>query len=196
MPAAPEWVPSSLSGMLGGGGEAPRQQTFLQSISTRASNPLASVRENSSGLATVTGMHNHSLCPSLTWKQRLMGCAWCFIIGVVLSILGFLSWWTGHTAQFAVTYTLGNLVSLASTGFLIGPARQCRQMMKAKRRIATLIYFSMMILTLIVAWNRFKWPLILLCIILQFSALVWYIASYIPFGQKLISKILGRVTDF
>ena len=26
----------------------------------------------------------------------------------------------------------------------------------------------------------------------QWCALVWYIASYIPFGQKIITKILGR----
>ena len=27
--------------------------------------------------------------------------------------------------------------------------------------------------------------------VLQWCALVWYIASYIPYGQKIITKVLG-----
>ena len=30
----------------------------------------------------------------------------------------------------------------------------------------------------------------------QWCALIWYIASYIPYGQKIITKILGRIADF
>ena len=39
-------------------------------------------------------------------------------------------------------------------------------------------------------------PLVLLCLICQWCALVWYVASYIPFGQKIIKSILGAMTEF
>ena len=48
-------------------------------------------------------------------------------------------------------YTLGNITSLCSSGFLFGPRRQLRVMRKAKRRIAVGVYLGLMVLTLTVA---------------------------------------------
>jgi hypothetical protein len=138
----------------------------------------------------------------------------------------------GHTAQFAVLYTFGNIVSIAGSGFLLGPKRQCRNMSRARRRWATAIYLSMMVLTLFLAFTHAPRPpntdaprasrpargrlahaplprplapsprsgappiLVLFTVFLQWCALVWYIASYIPFGQKIITKIFKKVTNF
>lgn len=101
----------------------------------------------------------------------------------------------GHIGTFGVTYTLGNIVSLCSTGFLIGPKRQCRQMSKARRRTATAIYLTMMLSTVVTALMDGPSILILLFCFLQWCALVWYIASYIPYGQKIISKCLGKAAN-
>lgn len=30
----------------------------------------------------------------------------------------------------------------------------------------------------------------------QWCALIWYMASYIPYGQKMITKVLGKAIDF
>lgn len=38
--------------------------------------------------------------------------------------------------------------------------------------------------------------LILMCCFLQWCALVWYVASYIPFGQKLITKFFKGISNF
>ena len=88
-----------------------------------------------------------SMCPNLTFKQRVYGCVGCVGIGILLSFMGFCLWWTGHVSAFAFVYTMGNLVSLAGTGFLFGPKRQCRQMFAKVRRVATCVYFAAMLLT-------------------------------------------------
>lgn len=80
--------------------------------------------------------------------------------------------------------------------FLWGPKRQWKNMSKARRRWATAIYFTMMILTLTLAFMKAPVPLILVCIFFQWCALVWYIASYIPFGQKIIKKFFKTIVDF
>ena len=33
-----------------------------------------------------------SLCPSLSFKQRLYGCIGCFCVGIFLSIIGWFAW--------------------------------------------------------------------------------------------------------
>lgn len=89
---------------------------------------------------------------------------------------------------FGVTYSLGNFISLAGTSFLIGPCRQCRQMFAKKRAVATCIYLGSLILTIVVAVETDIVPLVFLLIIVQWMALVWYSASYIPFGRAAIKK--------
>lgn len=137
-----------------------------------------------------------SVCPNLTFRQRLYGCAGCLVAGIVLSFMGALLWWTGHVAGFAVLYTIGNIVSICGTGFLIGPKRQVRNMCKGSRQYATLLYFSMMLLTLVAAFMGWNPLAILIFCICQWCAMVWYIASYIPYGQKMITKCLGSLVSF
>jgi hypothetical protein len=52
---------------------------------------------------------------------------------------------------FAILYTIGNIVSLSSTAFLVGPVKQLKNMFAQKRIIATIVFLSAMILTLVVA---------------------------------------------
>ena len=63
--------------------------------------------------------------------------------------------------------TLGNIVSVCSSGFLFGPKRQCRSMFAARRIYATCIYLGAMLLTLIVAFSHGPKPIVLLLIFIQ-----------------------------
>lgn len=177
-----------------------------QSASNRMTNALNAMRATASNSAAAQQMENaanaagfspaDSLCPSLTFQQRLWGCIYCAGVGIALTVLGFLLLWTGHIAGFAVTYTLGNLVSIGSSCFLFGPKRQCKSMFAAKRALATSIYLCAMIVTLIVAFKHGPFPIIIILIVTQWCALIWYLASYIPFGQKIIKKFVGGITNF
>ena len=178
-----------------------------------------------SAMQQAVGMKQEdNLCPSLTWRQRVYGCCGCFATGCVLSFIGWILWQRapptraasppparttgGMIASFAIVYTLGNITSLCSSCFLFGPRRQLRVMRKAKRRIAVGVYLGLMVLTLTVAgicigvqnsggfipaWIR---PIFLVLIFAQWCALIWYIASFIPYGQTMIKKFFKSVGNF
>ncbi len=52
---------------------------------------------------------------------------------------------------FGILYSIGNLVSLCSTAFVVGPMKQVKNMFAEKRIIATIVFLSAMVLTLVVA---------------------------------------------
>lgn len=164
-------------------------------------NTIGAVRDGgvAGGTASLAMPAADSCCPGLSMRDRLYGCIGCFCIGIAVSFLAWLMWITGKTSTFAVLYTIGNLISLFSTCFIMGPKRQARRMAAAKRKIATGIYLSMMVITVVVAFTvkgGGSKVLILMCVFLQWCALIWYVASYIPFGQKLITKFFKSVSSF
>lgn len=134
-------------------------------------------------------------CPALSYKQRLIGCACCMLIGALLSLGSFLSFaklLLGNPVPFALKYTLGNILSLGASSFLVGPARQCRTMFAKERRAASLAYLLTLAGTLLsIFWLRLA-ILALLFILLQFAALTWYMLSYIPYGRALASRLVRR----
>ena len=71
-----------------------------------------------------------TICPNLTFRQRLYGFGICLGIGYLISlgsVVFFHKLVAGNPIPFAVNYTLGNLISLGSTAFLIGPRRQLKR---------------------------------------------------------------------
>ncbi|KAG9085302.1 hypothetical protein FRC07_013414 [Ceratobasidium sp. 392] len=78
----------------------------------------------------------------LTRTQRLYGFVGCLAIGFVLSILGTCLLFLGALASFALLYTIGIIVSLIGTGFLIGFFKQLKVMFKPVRVVATIIFFA------------------------------------------------------
>jgi len=129
----------------------------------------------------------HPWCEhSLTYTHRLMGWAFCLIAGAFCSFLSsssIPSIVTGHPLPFAAFFTLGNILSLLSTTFLVGVRSQMTSMFHAKRWTASLIYIGSIFLTLFCALHlQLAWATILsLC--LQTLAFIWYSLSYVPFGR-------------
>lgn len=67
---------------------------------------------------------------------------------------------------------------------------QCKRMFDKIRIVATIVYLSLIGLTLFFAFKK-KTGLALLCSILQMLALIWYGLSYIPYARTMIKKCLG-----
>eukprot|EP01041_Mallomonas_annulata_P001652 gene1652-3198_t len=139
-----------------------------------------------------------SVCPTLTWKQRVIGCLSFVFIGFVLtfgSTFRVVQLLAGNPAPFAVMYTLGNVIGMCATCFLFGPYSQAKKMMASNRIFATGIYFSMMGITLFLAFYPDPIPLrvilLMLAVILQFLALMWYTISYIPFAREAVIASFG-----
>eukprot|EP00301_Raphidiophrys_heterophryoidea_P021573 c5963_g1_i1.p1 GENE.c5963_g1_i1~~c5963_g1_i1.p1 ORF type:complete len:182 (-),score=22.51 c5963_g1_i1:256-759(-) len=129
-----------------------------------------------------------NICPSLSRTQRLYGFAICLAIGIIITFVGWLTLLTGNIAAFAVLYTVGNIIALCSSGFLVGPCKQVKNMFAPTRRIATCVYFVAMILTIIVAFATKKPALCIIMIVIQWAALVWYFLSYIPYGRRMVTN--------
>ncbi len=137
-------------------------------------------------------------CCSLSRKQRLYGWLFCMLIGGALEFLSTIFFWGGkqHIAQFAICYSLGNLCSIGSSCFFVGPAKLFKVMFKEERRTAAIIYLSCLSACIGIAVEFPQWVLLLLVVIVvQYCSLVWYGLSFVPFGRSLFCKCFRKVTD-
>uniref|UniRef100_A0A2P2JUR6 Vesicle transport protein n=1 Tax=Rhizophora mucronata TaxID=61149 RepID=A0A2P2JUR6_RHIMU len=110
---------------------------------------------------------------TLSTKQRFYGFAICFAAGLACTLLSMLVFF--NPVKFGITFTFGNLLSLGSTAFLIGPQRQVTMMLDPVRIYATALYLASIIIALLCALYVHNKLLTLLAIILEFGALVWYV---------------------
>lgn len=136
-----------------------------------------------------------TICPSLTWQQRIIGCFSCIAIGFILSmgsLFRLMQLLAGEPIPFATMYTLGNIISICATCFLYGPWSQMKKMFASTRIIATSVFVVMMIITLFLAFYPGYIPVralwIVIAIFIQFLALVWYTLSYIPFARDMVKN--------
>lgn len=162
---------------------------------------LVSSSSRSSTFLAVEGSQDFSstLCPGLTLQQRAIGFAVCLAVGLLLDFFSFgkmAQAFRGHPERYAVMYTIGNITAMAGTFFLAGPMRQLKRMMTEGRWIASLAFVASMVLTLAVAGMRADFHgralLIILLVLVQWCALVWYALSYIPFGREMVGRALSR----
>jgi hypothetical protein len=128
---------------------------------------------------------------TLSKTQRLYGFGICVAAGFICSILGSIMLFFLQIASFAAFYTIGSILSLMGTGFLVGPVRQLKQMFDPTRRIATSVFLIAMILTIVCAFIPILAGLALIMVIVQYCAFVWYCASYIPYGRTIITNCFG-----
>ena len=138
---------------------------------------------------------NDSIFPSLSLKERLIGFAICFGLGMLFqfmsmgSIIGVL---LGRPNKFAFLYTCGNIISIFGTSFLVGPVRQFKNMTNPYRRKASMIFLSAIVLTFISLYILHSKILTVLFVIIQFGAYIYYIMSYIPYGQECLNSLARR----
>uniref|UniRef100_A0A8C0P9G1 Vesicle transport protein n=1 Tax=Canis lupus familiaris TaxID=9615 RepID=A0A8C0P9G1_CANLF len=124
---------------------------------------------------------------SLSWSTRIKGFIACFAAGIVCSLLGTLLLWVPRKGLylFAVFYTFGNIASIGSTVFLMGPMKQLKRMFEPTRLIATIMVLLCFALTLCSAfWWHIKGLALIFCI-LQSLALTWYSLSFIPYARRM-----------
>ena len=139
---------------------------------------------------------NDSIFPSLSLKERLIGFAVCFALGTLFQIMSLGSMvgvLLGRPNKFAFLYTCGNLISIFGTFFLVGPYRQFKNMTHPYRRKAASIFLSSIVLTIIALYLIHSKLLTIIAVIIQFCSYIWYVASYIPYGQQCLGYITRRL---
>lgn len=146
-----------------------------------------------------------SVCPSLSYQERIIGCATCFLLGFLISLgstFRLAKLVHGHPAPFAIAYTIGNLLSLGCTMFFVGPTKQLETMFRVKRRGSAILYLLFIGTTLTLCFSH-NFPhrvgLVMISVFCQFMALIWYTLSYVPYGRKIAvsccKRMCGAATD-
>ena len=140
---------------------------------------------------TVTDQILDESCPKLSYNQRLTGYVLCMSIGFLLtigSLVRLKALLHGDPAPFVIYFTFGNLCAIASCFFLSGPKSHCKKMVDRTRRIATAFYLITIFFTFFVVFYD-KIPddgrvgIIILCVFVQWIAMLWYTISFIPFAR-------------
>ncbi|XP_050430633.1 vesicle transport protein SFT2A [Adelges cooleyi] len=153
-------------------------------------------QENQDNDSSTGILPNVNQMSSLEWSTRIKGFIACFVIGIFFSLMGATALILPlhkKMAVFSIFYTLGNVTSLLSTCFLMGPMKQVKKMFSSSRIIATVIALVMIVLTLVAAIGMKNAPLTFLCIIFQFLALTWYSLSYIPYAREAIKSSMSTI---
>jgi len=145
-----------------------------------------------------------SLCPKLSYQQRLYGWMACFLLGCLISLLSF-GQFLHNLPRFATLYSFGNIVGLCSSFFLSGPRAQFVAMKDPKRITTSILFILSLCLTLSAAtWVKrdengeihhkaLKQLLILILVITQWCCLTWYCISYIPYGRSMARSCLKKI---
>jgi hypothetical protein len=139
------------------------------------------------------------MCPSLSLQQKLIGFCSCLVVGFVLDLMAWLSFpklVKGDPTIFAVCFSLGILVTLIGSAFLVGLFKQVRVMFKRKRWITTSIVLLALIMTLVSALVLKNAALTLVFMIIELLAYAWYVLSFLPFAQTCVKKLAGGLCQF
>eukprot|EP00752_Nemacystus_decipiens_P010700 g9529.t1 len=136
-----------------------------------------------------------SVCPSLSWRNRLIGYGACLAAGFILtfgSMFRVAQLLTGNPRPFVLYFTLGSLLSICSSFFLTGPWKQIKKMFAPVRAVATSIYLITLAATLFVALSPYasvpgRGFLLLCLVVVQFLSYVWYTLSFVPFARRFMS---------
>ena len=174
--------------------------------SNEAENPLASAAQSVAGAARTASINARravgmqvpveeqtieeqvcELCPTMTFKQRLIALICCCVLGYTLEICGTLTLIGGPTAKnirtFSVLYVCGNLIAILATAFWVGPKLMCKKMWNSSRRGATAMYLVSLVLVLVLALLHVALGFIILMLSIELFCAVWYSASYVPKGR-------------
>eukprot|EP00878_Enallax_costatus_P002238 GHUV01002411.1.p3 GENE.GHUV01002411.1~~GHUV01002411.1.p3 ORF type:complete len:166 (+),score=19.62 GHUV01002411.1:343-840(+) len=129
---------------------------------------------------------------TLSWRQRAIGFGITFGLGLLFSFMSIISLSTLSLTSFAVLYSIGSVLSMGSTMFLMGPVKQCKNMVQPHRALATIVYLLSIAATLAVAFTIGNVILVIILLIIQFLAMIWYCVTYVPGGQEFLRRMIFR----
>ena len=72
----------------------------------------------------------------------------------------------------------------------MGPKAQFERMKDPTRRTTSIVFIVSLVLTLVSIYALHSKLLTIIFLFIQFSAYIWYVLSYIPYGRDLCSKCL------
>mmetsp|Transcript_3858 Transcript_3858/g.7649 ORF Transcript_3858/g.7649 Transcript_3858/m.7649 type:complete len:236 (+) Transcript_3858:69-776(+) len=199
-----------------------KMSNMFQSLKESATSASSSVRDNMTKAASGLGIPStrsvdsaesggvsesssmvdevSEYCPKLTYQQRIMGFGICFTCGYLMTFMSFrlfIKLVEGNPAPFVFLYTSGNILSLMSSVFLSGPQRQFKNMFDEKRKLTSIVYLSTLCTSITVCFIPIptgpKIGLLVILLLVQMCASLWYTLSYIPYGRASAKRMLRSI---
>jgi len=137
---------------------------------------------------------NDSCCPHLSWKKRMIGFLATGLISALLGGISIYFLFQNNLTNFAIFYSLGNACAIGATLFLVGPRKQFKKMIRPHRAVATAVFIISLILTIVFAFaTQDQGWVIIICVIVQFAAFLWYTLSFMPFTRRILKKCFGKI---
>lgn len=126
----------------------------------------------------------------LTWTQRI-------ILSVVFGLFSFLSGFLSFFAvmllrirKFSILFTIMNISMFLSIGFLIGFKKNFSFLFKEKRFFSSIGMLFGIVVTLYFGIKKRNFIGCLLGFILEFGCFIFSIFSILPYGEKLLYKLV------
>lgn len=122
-------------------------------------------------------------------KQRICGFVLCLVGGTVCFGMAslYLPVLLLKARKFALLFSLGSLFVISSFNFLWGFTAHLKHLFSRERFPFTSVYFTSLFLTIYFALGLRSTMLTVISSVFQVLALMWYIISYLPGGQKGLS---------
>jgi hypothetical protein len=133
----------------------------------------------------------------MSLKQRIYGFLICSVVGFVMSwILTFVFIFSGLNMKvYAIIFALCQILNIAASCFLSTPSGHLKAMKKKDRIIPSLLYISMIIVTILLAVLTDIPALVLISVVILTICYYWYTISFIPGGSTVLKKLCGCCLD-
>lgn len=111
----------------------------------------------------------------------------------MLSFLSSVSLVTSDSiAQFAVLYSVGQVLNIVGSMILVTPKGQWKAMTSKTRRITSIVYILSIIVTLVVACTVHIKALTYIFLGIQICAYYWYMLSFVPCARDAAIKLCKK----
>ncbi|TPX34007.1 hypothetical protein SmJEL517_g03246 [Synchytrium microbalum] len=130
----------------------------------------------------------------LSLTQRLVGFGVCLLLAAICFLLAFfvgLPLMVISPSKFAVPYTFGSILAMASFALLRGPATHLKNLFSRERLPFTGLYFGSMALTLYFSMGLHSYLGTIFTAVIQIICLLYFLGSYVPGGTAGLT-FLGR----
>ncbi|CAI2382555.1 unnamed protein product [Moneuplotes crassus] len=136
----------------------------------------------------------NSLFPSLTLKKRVIGFAILACVGIICGLLSSSVLITSLTSafKFAIPFTISTICLVVSTFFFVGPMSQIKTMFHKTRWITSLVLLIAFGMTLISGLFIQEGWMVLIFVVIEIGAFIWYTLSYIPYARTTIINFVKR----
>lgn len=136
-------------------------------------------------------------CCDLSLKQRFIYGGICMGVGILLSILSFISFASGDLATFAIIYSLGTVASVCGSFFIVGPRKHIdafkNETLKVPHMVSTGVLVGAIIMVFISALAIKSTALAIIFVIVELVALVFFTITLKELLWKAVKAFFNKI---